>query len=485
MGYGRSDRYGDRGGYGYVEPMGKPNAPITNFEKNFLRTNSEMSPEDVEKFRTANEMKITGNNIPAPSASFRDCGFDRDVVDYFENQKRYEKPTSIQAQGWPMALSGRDMIGIAATGSGKTLSFLLPAFTHAAAQPALRPNDGPIAVVLAPTRELATQIETVANELCRLGCFRNIRSHCVYGGASAGPQKKALREGVEILVATPGRLIDLHKQGFCPLGRTTFLVLDEADRMLDMGFEPQLNEIVPQTNPGRQTLMWSATWPKEVKELAYRYTSRDAIQVVIGSEELEVNKKIVQNVEVVSVHDKMKKLLYILQDYRAERVLIFCNRKMTCDRLERELRRERFGATALHGDKSQGARDAIFDNFKRGRDPVLIATDVAARGLDVKEIRMVVNYDLPHNLEDYVHRVGRTARGSEEKGYAYTMFSPEEDSTLARKFIEILKKSNVEIPREMEEIAQRSGGSSRSRYDRYSRGRGGYSSGRTNSRDYY
>lgn len=447
-----------------VSPIIRVNEPLAEFKKNFLSDQTIMSEDEINLFRKNNEMKLFGTNIPAPVLSFKDLNFSEELVNFFEVTKGWEFPTPIQSQGWPMALSGRDMIGIAATGSGKTFSFLVPAYIHAADQPLLREGDGPIVIVLAPTRELATQIGNVATELSQLKTFNHLRSLCIYGGANIFPQKKALVSGIEILIATPGRLIDLHNQGFCPLNRCTFLVLDEADRMLDMGFEPQLNQIIPKINAQRQTLMWSATWPKEVKSLAYRYTSQDAIQVIVGDEELKVNEKIEQRVEIVSNSDKEKKLLYTLQDFRDARVLIFCNKKSTCDKLERLLLENRFRGVALHGDKSQHIRDMIFDNFKKGRDPILIATDVAARGLDVKDIHLVINYDLPTNLEDYVHRVGRTARGTAKEGKALTFFSLEEDSGLAKRFIELLKKGNVVIPDELLNIKPKYG-NDRSKYN--------------------
>ncbi|KAL6121357.1 hypothetical protein NUSPORA_01734 [Nucleospora cyclopteri] len=470
-GYKRNDRFGRSRSFSEnIQPIRVSNEPIENFRKNFYSSSETMTAEEAEKLRNEHEMKITGNEIPLPTKGFNSLGFAEDVVKFFTETKKFENPTPIQSQGWPMALSGRDMVGVAATGSGKTISFLLPALIHARDQPPLREGDGPIVLILAPTRELATQIETVCYELTGLPSFAGMKSLCVYGGAGIVPQKKALNKGVEVLVATPGRLIDLHEQGFCPLNRVTFLVLDEADRMLDMGFEPQLNKIIPQTNKNRQTLMWSATWPKEVRNLAYNYASKDQIQVTIGGDELKVNKKIVQKVEVVSAHDKEKKLQFLLADRRAERVIIFCNKKSTCNKLEYMLRSKRFSATAIHGDKSQAARDSILDSFRKGRDLILIATDVAARGLDIKDVKLVINYDLPNNLEDYVHRVGRTARGTNEVGNAFTMFSPEEDSGQSKKFIELLKSNgDVEIPQELLQIAERSRPTSFNR--RYAGGR--------------
>lgn len=213
----------------------------------------------------------------------------------------FSSPTAIQSQGWPMALSGRDVVGIAETGSGKTLTYCLPAIVHINAQPLLSPGDGPIVLVLAPTRELAVQIQ---QEVAKFGKSSRIRNTCVYGGVPKGPQIRDLSRGVEVLIATPGRLIDMLESGKTNLRRVTYLVLDEADRMLDMGFEPQIRKIIGQIRPDRQTCMWSATWPKEVRQLASDFL-HDFIQVNVGSPDLSANHSIQQIVEVMNDHDKV------------------------------------------------------------------------------------------------------------------------------------------------------------------------------------
>ncbi|ORD99036.1 DBP2 [Hepatospora eriocheir] len=302
----------------------------------------------------------------------------------------------------------------------------------------------------------------------------DMSSLAVYGGVSYNEQYKKLRRGVEILVATPGRLFDLCDRNFCDLSRVTFMVIDEADRMLDMGFKPQLDKIVPRTNKNRQTLMWSATWPKEVRNLANSYMgTNDYCQIFIGSTELTVKANVKQIVEVVSVHDKIKKLQLVLssqQDEIGGRVIIFCNQKSRCNNMEYMLQDKGIKAAAIHGDKTQSARTAIINNFKDGRVPILIATDVAARGLDIEDVKMVINYDLPVNVEDYVHRVGRTARGNVKEGMSFSFFSPEEDGGNARKYIELFEKGKVDIPREIYDIADRSAPRRQTRYSSFSRG---------------
>ena len=287
-GYGSSGGYGGRGGSQPPVPLDPASLPA--FEKDFYVEHQDVtarSPAEIDEYRRKREMTVEGRDVPRPVQAFTEAGFPSYVLE--EVQKAgFTEPTAIQAQGWPMALKGRDLVGLAETGSGKTLTFLLPAIVHINAQPRLQYGDGPVALVLAPTRELAVQIQA---ECVKFGASSRIRSTCVYGGASRGPQCRDLRRGVEIVVATPGRLIDLLEQGVTNLRRVTYLVLDEADRMLDMGFEPQIRQIIEQIRPDRQTLLWSATWPKEIQGLASEFL-KDAYKVVIGSQELKANHRI-------------------------------------------------------------------------------------------------------------------------------------------------------------------------------------------------
>lgn len=293
----------------------------------------------------------------------------------------FTAPTAIQSQGWPMALSGRDVVGIAETGSGKTISYCLPAIVHINAQPLLERGDGPIVLILAPTRELAVQIQ---QECTKFGTSSRIRNTCVYGGVPRGQQIRDLARGVEICIATPGRLIDMLESGKTNLRRVTYLVLDEADRMLDMGFEPQIRKIVDQIRPDRQTLMWSATWPKEVQRLAYDYL-KDFIQVNIGAEGLSANHNITQIVEVISESEKRDRLVYHLEKVMANsensKTLVFVGTKKAADEIVAFLRSDGYPALGIHGDKAQGERDWVLGEFKSGRAPIMVATDVASRGI--------------------------------------------------------------------------------------------------------
>ncbi|XP_060724676.1 probable ATP-dependent RNA helicase DDX17 isoform X1 [Tachysurus vachellii] len=417
---------------------------LPKFEKNFYSEHPEiqrMSQYEVEEFRRKKEITVRGSGCPKPVPNFHQAQFPQYVMDVLL-QQNFKEPTAIQAQGFPLALSGRDMVGIAQTGSGKTLAYLLPAIVHINHQPYLERGDGPICLVLAPTRELAQQVQQVAYEY---GKTSRIKSTCVYGGAPKGPQIRDLERGVEICIATPGRLIDFLEAGKTNLRRCTYLVLDEADRMLDMGFEPQIRKIVDQIRPDRQTLMWSATWPKEVRQLAEDFL-HDYIQINIGALELSANHNILQIVDVCLENEKDNKLIQLMEEIMAEKenkTIIFVETKKRCDELTRRMRRDGWPAMCIHGDKSQPERDWVLSEFRSGKAPILIATDVASRGLDVEDVKFVINYDYPNSSEDYVHRIGRTAR-STNKGTAYTFFTPG-NLRQARDLVRVLEEARQAI----------------------------------------
>lgn len=270
-------------------------------------------------------------------------------------------------------------------------------------------RDGPGILVMLPTRELAQQVEEVAKTFCPM---TGLRVTCLFGGAAKMNQGRDLKSGVDIVIATPGRLLDFLEQGTTSMSRCTFLVLDEADRMLDMGFEPQIRKIVSQIRPDRQTLMFSATWPKEVRTLASDFQT-DPVYLNVGSLELSANHNITQYVEVVNEYHKNRRLFEVLTRISEEsenKTLIFVQTKRKADELTSAMRRDGWPALCIHGDKSQGERDWVMNEFKSGSAPILLATDVASRGLDVSDIKFVINYDYPNNSEDYVHRIGRTGR---------------------------------------------------------------------------
>ncbi|KAI4096705.1 MAG: hypothetical protein LQ344_000845 [Seirophora lacunosa] len=431
-GYGGGSYGGDFGGSGDkmanlgagLKTQNWDMATMPKFEKSFYKEDpavTNRSERDVEAFRKLKEITIQGKHVPRPVENFDEAGFPKYVMDEVKAQG-FPHPTAIQSQGWPMALSGRDVVGIAETGSGKTLTYCLPAIVHINAQPLLSPGDGPIVLVLAPTRELAVQIQ---QEVTKFGKSSRIRNTCVYGGVPKGQQIRDLSRGVEVCIATPGRLIDMLESGKTNLRRVTYLVLDEADRMLDMGFEPQIRKIIGQIRPDRQTCMWSATWPKDVRQLASDYL-HDYIQVNIGSMDLSANHRITQIVEIVSEFDKREKMTRhlerIMESDKDAKILLFTGTKRVADDITRFLRQDGWPALSIHGDKQQNERDWVLNEFKTGKSPIMVATDVASRGIDVKNITHVLNYDYPNNSEDYVHRIGRTGRAG-SKGTAITLFT--------------------------------------------------------------
>ncbi|KAF4596442.1 ATP-dependent RNA helicase dbp2 [Pleurotus pulmonarius] len=471
---GGDDRMGNLGGG--LKNINWTSTKLEKFEKNFYIENDRItrkSDREIEEFRREKEIKVQGRGVPRPITSFDEAGFPEYLMTSIRAQG-FAAPTPIQCQAWPMALSGRDVVAIAQTGSGKTISFALPAMLHINAQPLLAPGDGPIALILAPTRELAVQIQ---QECTKFGTNSKIRNTAIYGGAPKGPQIRDLQRGVEIVIATPGRLIDMLETSKTNLRRVTYLVMDEADRMLDMGFEPQIRKIVSQIRPDRQTLMFSATWPKDVQKLASDFL-RDMIQVNIGSMELTANHNIKQVVEVCSDFEKRAKLIKHLDQISSEnaKVLIFVGTKRVADDITKYLRQDGWPALAIHGDKEQRERDWVLSEFKAGRSPILIATDVASRGLDVKDVGYVINYDFPNNCEDYIHRIGRTGRAG-MTGTSYTYFTTD-NAKSARELVGILREAKAVIPPQLEEMTMFGGGGGRGRFNSRGRGGGGGGGGR-------
>lgn len=461
---------------------------IVPFVKNFYRESDSTrnwNSRDVEDYRKSMSMTVfahNGESAPKPIRTFEEAGFPDYVIESIRIA-RFDKPSGIQQQGWPVALSGRDMIGIAETGSGKTLAFLLPAIIHINAQTPLQRGDGPIALVLAPTRELAMQINGECQKFCHVRDSRSGRSvqhTVVYGGVPKGTQANELRNGCHIVTATPGRLIDFLEGGVTNLRRTTYLCLDEADRMLDMGFEDQVRKICGQIRPDRQTLLWSATWPKEVQHLAHDLCKEKPVQITIGSLDLSANHMINQRLEFFRGYntnmDKRQRLNCILKDLSAQeatqgpqKVIIFVETKRGCDDLTREMRISGIPALSIHGDKSQGERDWVLSEFRAGRQPILLATDVAARGLDVKDIRVVVNYDMPNNIEDYVHRIGRTGRaGATGMSISFVEIGK---FKMGNELMKIMTEAKQQVPQELVQLSSEQGFSSKGRGKGFGKGR--------------
>merc|ERR1719203_497630 len=393
------------------------------------------------------EARVVGDgHIAAAFTSFSSCQFPKPIMASIFSLG-FAAPTPIQAHCWPVSLDGRDLVGIAKTGSGKTLAFLLPPFTKF-----LNSNPrgrGPNMLVMAPTRELACQIQTEAE---RFGRRIGISSVCVYGGAARGPQLREMRQGRHLIVGTPGRLNDFLEVGQLKLDACSFLVLDEADRMLDMGFEPQIRTLIQAINVERQTMMFSATWPREVRKLAADYLDHP-VHIQIGSHEATANKDITQEICVVqSGREKQERLREILLSLDScDRVIIFTNTKRMCEQLATDLWADRISCVTIHGDREQRERDQALHAFKSGRSPILVATDVAARGLDIKDVKLVLSYDVASSAEDHIHRIGRTGRAG-IPGTAIT-FIEQTETRQAREVMGTMEKVGQQIPEELRALA--------------------------------
>ena len=445
----------------------KKDIPTTNhakinyepFEKSFYiepSDLSDMTEEEVAELRfSLGDIKVVGNDVPKPALKWSQCGLSTQIQEVIAKLK-YDEPSAIQSQAIPTIMSGRDMIGVAKTGSGKTIAFLLPMFRHIKAQRPLANMEGPIGLVITPTRELAQQIHKDCKPFLKaLG----LRAVCAYGGAPIKDQIADLKTGAHIIVCTPGRMIDLlaaNSGRVTNLRRVTYLVIDEADRMFDLGFEPQIMKIVNNARPDRQAVLFSATMPKQVESLALK-TLKNHVEIMVGGRSV-VNSSITQIVEVRSEESKFIRVLELLgnlyeDDNEEDRALIFVNNQDTADRLLKELMRKYYSCMSIHGGKDQIDRDSTIDDFKSGAVPILIATSVAARGLDVKQLKLVINYDAPNHMEDYVHRAGRTGRAG-NTGTAVT-FVTEDQERFSVDIAKALKQSGQPIPEDLQKLVDK------------------------------
>ncbi|XP_056017286.1 uncharacterized protein LOC125668891 [Ostrea edulis] len=444
----------------------KERQEFSEVEKNFYLEHEairNMKEEEVKAFHVKNNVKVYGD-VPRPVFDIDHVNFPEEMKAVLTNQG-INTPTPIQSLMWPIALSGLDSVGIAQTGSGKTLGFMLPAIVHTLNQKMASggyPRSARV-LIMSPTRELTQQIASVSRPYCSP---YKLWTGCIFGGASKSRQLQQLLGGVDIIVATPGRLLDILNEHNRMLDNVTYVVLDEADRMLDMGFEPQIRKVMNYLSPFRQTTMWSATWPTEVKTLAQDFMSNN-VQVHVGEYDLNINKNITQ--KVVLVEDERDKLFKFVDEMKLvlqepnSKVLMFTNTKAKADNMAFKLKKAlKQNIKAIHGDISQIGRDSALRDFKLGTAPILVATDVAARGIDVNDITHVVNYDFPLDLTNYVHRVGRTGRAG-RKGDAISFFSLHDQRSNVGKLVDILRESNQDIPDELLEASEMSRRNPRSR----------------------
>jgi ATP-dependent RNA helicase DDX3X len=409
-------------------------------------------------------VNVSGNDCPPPIVNFASSALHALIKDNVSIAS-YSNPTPVQKHSIPIVCAGRDLMACAQTGSGKTAAFLFPIIsqilnkTAAPKRLSYGAPAAPFAVILAPTRELAVQIY---EEACKF-TYRSWIHPCVcYGGTDIGSQIREVRKGCNLLVATPGRLVDLLKRNrVLTLHDVRFCVLDEADRMLDMGFEPQIREIVEglgmPPKGARQTLMFSATFPREIQILAGDFL-HDYVFLCVGRVG-STSENIVQIITCVQEYEKKGKLLEILQSERNGLVLIFVETKRGADSLDDFLYDRGLPTTSIHGDRSQAQREDALHAFRDGRAPIMVATAVAARGLDIPNVMHIINYDLPNNIDDYVHQIGRTGRAG-NVGKATSFFNPEKNMNICSDLLDILKEANQQVPHWLQEMAYGGGGRS-------------------------
>eukprot|EP00924_Labyrinthula_sp_SR-Ha-C_P004112 snap_masked-scaffold_3-processed-gene-14.20-mRNA-1 protein AED:0.29 eAED:0.29 QI:0/-1/0/1/-1/1/1/0/482 len=446
---------------------------MTSTKTKKRKNGTSAKPTESKKQKVSKgEVTITdplGNKI-IPLKSFKEARklFHKSSKILFKTTlKKFETPTPVQAYSWPglSDKTNRDFIGISKTGSGKTLAFTLPIickilkeiYKREKKNNLYRPQNkavaSPSCLVLSPTRELAIQSQLVAKELVE-SSGNKLNSIVIYGGGDRRQQERDLKASVSkehlFCVATIGRFLDFLNSGTLNLSRTKWLILDEADRLLEQGFEKEVKSIIEQIPNPVQTLMFSATWPEEIRKIASAYMS-DPIKLTVGSDSLTANQNVAQNILVLEEYDKNRKLFELLSVLKAretnKKIIVFALYKKEASRLEETLQRQRYRAIGIHGDKQQKEREDCLRSFLTGKNNVLVATDVASRGLDIEDVEVVINYTFPLTIEDYVHRIGRTGRAG-KKGRSFTFFTAKEKS-LAGSLQNILREAKAAIPEEL------------------------------------
>jgi ATP-dependent RNA helicase DDX42 len=410
-----------------------------------------LSEETVQQLRDDLGISIEGQNIPTPCVSFAHFQLASSLLNIISRDDLTE-PSAIQKQAIPCALSGRNIIAIAQTGSGKTLAYLIPALMHIRQQPALAHREGPMVLVLVPTRELAEQVYYEAKRYSKAAGFN---AYVLFGGANKTEQFKELQRGLHLLIATPGRLIDIIRMKGTNLQRVSMLILDEADRMLDLGFEEQVTAIASSIRPDRQTLLLSATFPKRIQKLCQTIVGKDVIRINIEGQFGQLNPDIQQHFKVIHEENRLPWLLdHLASIIKTTNVIVFGGTKVAVEELAITLCQQGFIALALHGDMTQPERSEVINTFKKTEsNTVLVATDVAARGLDVQSVGVVINMVVPKNVDTYLHRIGRTGRAG-NVGHAYTLLS-RSDEKFATHLGHFLDSQEYPVDPELWKVAKR------------------------------
>ncbi|XP_007955072.1 probable ATP-dependent RNA helicase DDX53 [Orycteropus afer afer] len=444
----------------FVQWESKKWADLPPIKKNFYIESiptSSMSQIQVDNWRRDN-FNVMCDDLkdgekrpnPNPTCTFEDAFQNYPEIMHSLKKAGFIKPTPIQAQAWPIVLQGIDLIGVAQTGTGKTLSYLMPGFIHLDSQPIARDKrKGPGMLILTPTRELALQVEAE----CFKYLYKGLKSLCIYGGGNREAQIHDIANGVDIIIATPARLNDLQMSNSVNLKSITYLVLDEADKMLDLGFKSQIIKILLDVRPDRQTVMTSATWPDSVRQLAKSYL-REPMIVYVGTLDLVAVNTVQQNIIVTTEEEKRSLIQKFLESMSPkDKVIVFVSRKLIADDLSSDLSIQGMHVQSLHCNRDQCDREEALDDFKSGKVKILITTDLVSRGLDIQDVTHVYNYDFPQNIEEYVHRVGRTGRAG-RTGISITLIT-QDDFKIAPELIKILERTNQVVPEELVTMAKR------------------------------
>lgn len=413
------------------------------------------SEEECERIRATNSIHVVTNlgaedQMPKPIIRFEEAPFP-DWAAAELRQMGFQQPTPIQVQAWPVVLKGHDFVGIAETGSGKTIAYVLPMLVHLMAQPELRPGEGPIGLILVPTRDLCMQVTKQVEQFVG---NTGIVCRALYGGADINQQARSLAQRMDIAVATPGRLIALLNSSCTNLRRATFLVLDEADELLGQGFGEQVRLVLTQVRPDRQALMFSATWHKVVDELARQVCSLRPIRINVGSTKLSACKTIMQRFKRVEAGEEKVELLCkaldpirsrMANDYR-QRALVFCNHRDAVEPLVEDLSQRGYPCRGFHGQQAQAQRDEALTQFAAPDSGlwVLVCTQILGRGYDFSNVRYVINFDMPHKIVEYIHRIGRTGRAGQQ-GFSLSFFT-DGDLCVCRDLAMVLRESGQEVP---------------------------------------
>ncbi|KAH7934987.1 hypothetical protein HPB52_002563 [Rhipicephalus sanguineus] len=426
------------------------NVQLQPFEKNLYEEHpatASRSMAEVEAYRKSNGVSVKGRDVPKPILALEESNFPDSVLKARIAARRdYTSPTCIEAHCWPIALSCRNILGIAETGSHKALAYVLAAVMHVSRQPPLQRHEGPIAVVVAPTRELAKQIHSVASEL---GEHAGVRSVCAVSGARRRGQYAELSGGCHIFVATPGRLIEFLDEGKVNLHRCTYLVLDEVDRMLMMGYEPHVLKIAELCRPDHQTIMWLTSWQKELKTLVEDLLD-DYVEIKFGTTPLPVENSVEMTVDVCQEKDKEAKLAELFDDVlkkKTDRAVVFTDRRWKVEEIAFKLRQRGWSAIGLHGKKDKKERDWVLSMFRSGAETVLVTTDVVVQDLYFGKVRLVVNYNCPDCSKVYAHR-SRHVQHADEPGVVHTFVLPNQHRQ-AKTLIEILEEAKQPVTPEL------------------------------------